>query len=66
MHWERVCLKYGISILGVVPRVTEWSRCWTEERDYLWEDHQEQERFAENSRREWDMEMRSYCKDNTF
>jgi hypothetical protein len=37
-----------------------------EEQDYLREDLQEQERFAENGRRELDMEMRSYREDNTF
>jgi hypothetical protein len=41
-------------------------RVLAEEQDYLWEDLQEQERFAENSRKERDVEMRSYHEDNMF
>jgi hypothetical protein len=41
-------------------------RVLAEERDYLQEDLQEWERFSENSRREWDVEMRSYREDNMF
>jgi hypothetical protein len=41
-------------------------RVLAEERDYLQEDLQEQERFAENSRRRRDMEMRSYREDSSF
>jgi hypothetical protein len=41
-------------------------RVLAEERDYLQEDLRERERFAEDSRREQDVEMRSYRDNNTF
>jgi hypothetical protein len=37
-----------------------------EERDCLWEDLQERERFDKNSQREYEQEIRSYYEDGTF